>query len=873
MAPILGGLGGFVLGLVAGLVLTPAPAHAESIAFYYGEDVPVELLRVYERVVVEPDALRRAGTRPADLMTQRARLIAYVSMGELARGMRPPSFRREWVIGENRAWQSDVMDLTHPGWRRHLIEERMAPLWQQGFRGFFLDTLDSYQLAARSPERAAAQRAALISLIQETSKRFPGAELIVNRGFDILPSVASLVAGVVAESLYDRWDPAARRYVRVPAADREWLVSQLRQVRERHGLAVTVIDYRPPGERSQARATARKIAELGFDPWVTNASLTMVGVGAPELIPRRILVLHDGLRAPLDTARALSLLAPVLEYEGYVPVFHDVREPLPRGPLAGRYAGIVTWFQAPLDGRHDSRGDGDGRGDSDGKSTADRYRRWFVKRLDERMHIAIFGQVGFEISDNLLGRLGLARAARSTGVRAGDMKIAHASPLMGFEARPMAHRSLGPGLHAKKSDLRVHLRISDAQGPLRDPVITGPWGGMALEPHILRQGYQGELSWVLDPFAFVREALALEPMPVPDVTTEYGYRLLMTHVHGQGLDQPAELRGTPPARAVVRKLMAAHAWPHSTSEPSLARNMPHVVVREHGLTGPGSNITNARPSLTHIQPHARPISISWTHIQKRYSASDPDKNIVISFPVAAEDGFLADSAYAALGFRRVIETFELTDGTRRLLPIAIQYHTSSAVTAAGLRALEDIYAWARSRDTRPVFAWEYADRIRDFYTVILSRDLDGSTWRIYGLSALRTVRLQHGMGWPDLTRSPAVVSVSDLAQGRYVSFRNTPSVAITLVDERPSQPMIMGSNAEVLEFTVESRTRTRTRIRLRARGHLPVSLVIGNIAARECSLSSRGQRFRARSLDTPKLAWRLDISATDTRSSVVACKH
>ena len=35
-------------------------------------------------------------------------------------------------------------------------------------------------------------------------------------------------------------------------------------------------------------------AELGFIPWVTNAEVDQLGIGAIEVMPRKILMLYDG---------------------------------------------------------------------------------------------------------------------------------------------------------------------------------------------------------------------------------------------------------------------------------------------------------------------------------------------------------------------------------------------------------------------------------------------------------------------------------------------------------------------------------------------------------------------------------------------------
>ena len=138
---------------------------------------------------------------------------------------------------------------------------RIDALWRRGYRRFFLDTLDSYRLGLDS-ERAREQAAAgWIQLIRTLAERHPDARWILNRGFELLPEVSSLVDGVVAESLFDGWDPVTKTYAPVSDEARQWLLQQLQQVRERYDLPVTVIDYRPAAEREAARLTAQRIAE------------------------------------------------------------------------------------------------------------------------------------------------------------------------------------------------------------------------------------------------------------------------------------------------------------------------------------------------------------------------------------------------------------------------------------------------------------------------------------------------------------------------------------------------------------------------------------------------------------------------------------
>jgi hypothetical protein len=497
--------------------------------------------------------------------------------------------------------------------------------------------------------------------------------------------------------------------------------------------------------------------------------------------------------------------------------------------------------------------------------------RWFVDRLDESVPVAVFGAIGFDLPPAVLRRLGLAWATRSGPVRTAEEILIDASALIGFEAKPMPHRVLGPGLIARGRGVRVHLRVRDIDGPLRDPVLTAPWGGLALLPHIVRRGYGGELSWVLDPFAFVREALSLPPIPAPDVTTEHGHRLLMLHVDGEGAERRAELRGAPRAYQVVREIVAAHPWPHSTTAPGLAKGLPHVIARDHAMQGPGSSMTRATPSLTRLRARARPASKTG-HTSRKSTSWGDSRGLVVSMPVADEHGYDAGHGF---GFRRVIETLELGDSKRRLLPIAVLYHAYSGATSASKSALEQIYAWIAKQDTRPVYAWEYADRVRDFYQVALARELDGQGWWIHGLGALRTVRLSQSMGWPDLARSPDVVSLRDLPQGRYVSFARGKSAYLALVGDRPREPYVQGSNAEIVALNTRPPGGRELRVRVRARGHVPVSLTIANLPARRCTLIHAGGRVRGRTVgaDASAGVWHFGVPAHDTKDSVVNCQN
>ena len=59
------------------------------------------------------------------------------------------------------------------------------------------------------------------------------------------------------------------------------------------------------------------------------------------------------------------------------------------------------------------------------------------------------------------------------------------------------------------------------------------------------------IRWVINPVEFLRRGLKLPEMPVPDVTTESGRRLLMVHMDGDGFVSRAEMPGASYAGEVL----------------------------------------------------------------------------------------------------------------------------------------------------------------------------------------------------------------------------------------------------------------------------------------------------------------------------------
>lgn len=163
-------------------------AFAEGSAFYvnYSAVVPTAPLQLHGLSIVPPDArLDLAATH-----AEGNKVLAYLSVGEVAgdapylevarqRGLR--------VRGRNEIWNSEILDLSDPGWTELIVNELAAQAAARGFDGFFLDTLDSIWES---------DRAAGIELLRQLRAAHPEAKIVANRGFDLLSVLQGIVDGV-----------------------------------------------------------------------------------------------------------------------------------------------------------------------------------------------------------------------------------------------------------------------------------------------------------------------------------------------------------------------------------------------------------------------------------------------------------------------------------------------------------------------------------------------------------------------------------------------------------------------------------------------------------------------------------------------------
>jgi len=263
------------------------------------------------------------------------------------------------------------------------------------------------------------------------------------------------------------------------------------------------------------------------------------------------------------------------------------------------------------------------------------------------------------------------------------------------------------------------------------------------------------------------------------------------------------------------------------------------------VNGGNTALTRAFPSLTGLYPLIRP-----TRGGVQYYAPIINENVYTN---------LWQGPY--YGFRGVIDTFELTDRPRRLRGLNLYYHFYSGTKQASIRTMQQIYAAMQAQHPLSLWMSDYIPRMEGLHRASLARLADGR-WQLRGFSALRTVRLDPALGWPDLGRSQGVAGVRDLPQGRYVHL-SAANAVLAVRDSRDPRPALEEANAPLSDWRYQG----DNRVAFAFSGHLPLQFSVRSAAP--CSVSAGGRSFTGR---PAKGLWTFDLPMEQVRDGQLVCQ-
>jgi hypothetical protein len=236
------------------------------------------------------------------------------------------------------------------------------------------------------------------------------------------------------------------------------------------------------------------------------------------------------------------------------------------------------------------------------------------------------------------------------------------------------------------------------------------------------------------------------------------------------------------------------------------------VYKHHilNINGGDTYISNLHPWLSYIAP----LGLQRGQYYQIYTGAQ-DENV-----------YTNDWRGPFWGFKKVIQTFKLTNKPRRLKPIDIYYHYYSGSKRASLNALYYVYDWALKQDVMPIFTSEYIPKVMDYYTASIA--YENNRYLVAGMVNLKTLRLEDTNQSVAFNNSTNILGYKYVNKHEYINLgtKQQAIVAFTNTAEQ-TQPYLQSANAKIIQSKI-----TRNNLQLTFKGH--VALKIALYIPKEC---------------------------------------
>ncbi len=202
------------------------------------------------------------------------------------------------------------------------------------------------------------------------------------------------------------------------------------------------------------------------------------------------------------------------------------------------------------------------------------------------------------------------------------------------------------------------------------------------------------------------------------------------------------------------------------------------------INGGDTTISNANPWLTEIAP----LGLERGEYYQIFTGAQN------------ENVFTNDWLGPFWGFKRVVQTFKLTNSPRRLKPIDVYYHIYSGSKTASLNALKYIFKWVIKQDVMPIYTSAYIPKAMDYFTVSMANE--GDEWLIAGMRDLKTLRIEKKDASIDLKKSKTALGIKHFENHTYISLDNSQNHYIKVSNNQnyKKSSYLISSNAKIVDF-------------------------------------------------------------------------
>ncbi|MDF1884492.1 hypothetical protein JHD49_11125, partial [Sulfurimonas sp. SAG-AH-194-C21] len=654
-----------------------------------------------------------------------------------------------------------------------------------------------------------------------------------------------------------------------------------------YGLDVICVDYLDFKNKNETKKLAKRIAKEGMIPYISTRDLTRYGISSKNAIKREIFTLIESSQQDVTEQSLILNAGTIFEYMGYIQHFHDISKGFPKVESMEHYAGVLIWLhsyykypQKMMKWINALRAKG--------------IKLAFVGNFGALPTNKLLKPLGIEVQKHTLSKEKIVyqdpmmgyELEPSMSLSSLNITVNDAKPLLKYKMRNGTYSTLAAitqwggyalqeacistiggdnlwvinpfkffkealGLknlvvpdvttHNGKRLLFTHIdgdgimnRVEGDFGYYSGDVILNKILKVYKIPHsisfigseISPNGLYPKISSALMKIA--KEMYALDN--VEPASHTYSHPFFWKKIKNNTLDKAYRLKPKDYNFSLQNELSGSLEFLTNRLDPKreaktvfwsgdcmIQNNALEYVYKNNilNINGGDTTITDLRPWLSAIAPMGL----------KR------DEYVQVFTGAQNENTFTNNWLGPYWGYKRVVQTFELTNEPLRLKPIDIYYHIYSGSKEASLRAVEYVLDWALKEDVMPIYTSEYIPKVMDYYEVSIANE--GTDWLLSGLKDLKTLRTDGEMLEVNLETSSSVIGVKKEKDITYISLGQGSKYFLHFDQSSLSDKNYMiSSNAEVRKISIDKNTR-----RYDFKGH--VNLKVEFHITEGCSLTSK----------------------------------
>ena len=768
----------------------------KSAIFYYGKDISYPTVGIHNYIVVEP---KNTNIYTHGFSLYNNKIYARV--------------------------QIDKLKLNY--------KQIVNKLLKNGYKNFFFDI-----------KYIGDQKSSFISFVNSFHQQHPKSKIILKSRVDI-------------NGIYDSIDALV-----IDSYTKGKVSNQIIQSIKNIGLDVIDIEYVRTKDVYLSKDIVKRVEAKGLIPYVTNYEFDIYGLSSKQAVKREIFTLINENRKDRVELSAHQQGALILEYMGYIEKLHDINKGLPDINHMRHYAGVIVWLDT--DYKNSGKlirwvldlkkiGIKVAFMDGFGSNTDD----ILLKELDINVYedkadihnkntiVYRDNMIGFEvepsISDNSLflqpnnakpllsyknqgGLLSTPAAITSWGgyaigesllLEINDENLWVLNPFKFFTQALRLKKLVIPD-PTTENGKRLFFTHVDGDG-IMNGVESNPElvSGDVLLSKILKPykiphsvsviGAEIDDKGLFPKLAPRLQQIAKDMYALPNVepaTHTFTHPFFWNKIKNGNLSPMYRLKPKGYKFSLDREIRGALEDIQTKLLPKASKKKAQTVFwsgdcaptemvldnvyKNHilNINGGDTTISNDSPWLSRVAP----LGLARGEYYQVYTGAQN------------ENVFTNDWLGPFWGFKRVTQTFKLTNSPRRFKPIDVYYHIYSGSKTASINAVKYVFDWVLKQDVMPIYTSEYIPKVMDFYAVSMANERD--EWLVSGMRDLKTLRVEKRDAGVDLKASKTTLGVKHFENHTYISLDTHDDHLVKLSDDKSYKniPFLVSANAKLVEF-------------------------------------------------------------------------